>query len=52
MPDQEQVQPPLIALRGITKVFAGGMANDHIDLNIFNSEIHALLGETVQAKAR
>jgi len=51
VPHQEQIQPPLIALRGITKTFPGVMANDHIDLDIYNSEIHALLGENGAGKS-
>lgn len=51
MPNQEPAQPPLIALRGITKVFSGLAANDHIDLDIHNSEIHALLGENGAGKS-
>jgi general nucleoside transport system ATP-binding protein len=43
--------PPLIALRGITKSFPGVLANDHIDLDIFNSEVHALLGENGAGKS-
>jgi len=51
MPNQEQIQPPVIALRGITKVFNSVMANDHIDLDIYNTEIHALLGENGAGKS-
>ncbi len=47
-----QNQPPMIALRGITKAFPFVLANDHIDLDIFNAEIHALLGENGAGKAR
>ena len=41
----------MIALRGITKSFPGVMANDHIDLDIYNAEIHALLGENGAGKS-
>jgi simple sugar transport system ATP-binding protein len=44
-------QTPMISLRGITKAFSGILANDHIDLNIFNAEIHALLGENGAGKS-
>src|SRR3972149_2210671 len=50
-PNQEQIQLPLIALRGITKAFPGVMANDRIDLDIYYSEIHALLGENGAGKS-
>ncbi len=42
---------PLIALRGITKAFPGVLANDHIDLDIYHAEIHALLGENGAGKS-
>ena len=35
---------PLVALRGIRKVFPGVVANDGVDLDIFAGEIHPLLG--------
>jgi ABC-type uncharacterized transport system ATPase subunit len=38
-------QIPIIKMEGICKQFPGVLANDHVDLNISNSEIHALLGE-------
>ena len=46
-----QPQPPMIALRGITKAFPAVLANDHIDLDIFGNEIHALLGENGAGKS-
>ncbi len=42
---------PLIEMRGITKKFPGVLANDHIDLDIFPGEIHALLGENGSGKS-
>ena len=42
---------PLLTLRGITKAFPGVIANDHIDLDIFAGEIHALLGENGAGKS-
>jgi simple sugar transport system ATP-binding protein len=42
---------PLFELRGITKVFPNVLANDHIDLNIWKGEIHALLGENGAGKS-
>jgi simple sugar transport system ATP-binding protein len=44
-------QPPMIALRGITKSFPGVLANDHVDLDILQAEIHALLGENGAGKS-
>jgi simple sugar transport system ATP-binding protein len=51
MPDAEQIQQPLIAMRGITKAFPGVLANDHIDFDIYGAEIHALLGENGAGKS-
>jgi simple sugar transport system ATP-binding protein len=51
MPTQQTDQPPLIALRGITKTFPGVLANDQIDLDIYPAEIHALLGENGAGKS-
>lgn len=41
---------PILELRGITKRFPGVLANDHIDLQLHQGEILALLGKTAQAK--
>ena len=35
----------LLEMKGITKFFYGIPANDHIDLSVEESEIHALHGE-------
>ena len=43
--------PPLVALRGIGKVFPGVIANRAIDLEIYPGEIHALLGENGAGKS-
>ena len=43
--------PPFISMQGITKAFPGVLANDHINLDIYNSEIHALLGENGAGKS-
>jgi general nucleoside transport system ATP-binding protein len=44
--------PPLLALRGITKTFAGGVrANDAIDLDVHAGEVHALVGENGAGKS-
>ena len=42
---------PTISLRGITKSFLGVLANDHINLDIYSSEIHTLLGENGAGKS-
>src|SRR5574340_282752 len=47
----ETSQPPMIALRGITKSFPNVLANDHIDLDIQRAQIHALLGENGAGKS-
>jgi len=44
-------QQPLLSLQGITKSFPGVRANDAIDLDIFRSEVHALLGENGAGKS-
>ena len=42
---------PKVSLRAITKSFPGVLANDHINLDIYNSEVHALLGENGAGKS-
>jgi ABC-type uncharacterized transport system ATPase subunit len=42
---------PFLAMRGIAKSFPGVLANDHVDLDIYTSEIHALLGENGAGKS-
>jgi len=39
-----------LELRGITKIFPGVVANDHVDLTVEPGEIHALLGENGAGK--
>jgi simple sugar transport system ATP-binding protein len=46
----EQHMTPVLELRGITKRFPGVIANDHIDLQLEEGEIHALLGENGAGK--
>ena len=41
---------PILELRGITKRFPGVLANDHIDLQLHQGEILALLGENGAGK--
>lgn len=40
-----------LSMRAITKSFPGVLANDHIDLDIYTAEIHALLGENGAGKS-
>ncbi len=42
---------PFIKMQGIVKKFPGVVANDHIDLDIYLGEIHALLGENGSGKS-
>jgi simple sugar transport system ATP-binding protein len=43
--------PPLLSLQGITKSFPGVLANDHVHLEIYRGEVHALLGENGAGKS-
>jgi general nucleoside transport system ATP-binding protein len=43
--------PPRLALHGISKRYAGVIANDRIDLKVAAGEIHALLGENGAGKS-
>ncbi|HEU4367869.1 MAG TPA: ABC transporter ATP-binding protein [Methylomirabilota bacterium] len=44
--------PPLLALRGVTKAFPGGVrANDRVDLDVHAGEVHALVGENGAGKS-
>ena len=42
---------PLLVLRGITKSFPGVLANDHVNLEVYRGEVHALLGENGAGKS-
>ena len=42
---------PLVALRGITKTFPNVIANDHVDLDVYSGQVHALLGENGAGKS-
>jgi general nucleoside transport system ATP-binding protein len=42
---------PVLELRGITKRFPGVLANDHVDLDLYRGEVHALLGENGAGKS-
>jgi simple sugar transport system ATP-binding protein len=43
--------PPRLALHGISKRYAGVVANERIDLSVADGEIHALLGENGAGKS-
>src|SRR3954463_2391187 len=42
---------PVLELRGITKRFPGIVANDNVDLDLRDGEVHALLGENGAGKS-
>ena len=42
---------PVLELRGITKRFPGIVANDHVDFDLREGEVHALLGENGAGKS-
>ena len=42
---------PAVTLRGIVKQFPGVVANDHVDFEALQGEIHALLGENGAGKS-
>src|ERR671922_2179990 len=44
-------KPPVLELRGITKRFPGIVANDHVDFDLRDGEVHALLGENGAGKS-
>jgi len=50
-PASRPIPKPIVSMRGITKSFPGVLANDHLDLDIYASEIHALLGENGAGKS-
>src|SRR5262245_42264212 len=42
---------PILSLRGITKAFPGVIANDHVDLDVYRGEVHAVVGENGAGKS-
>ncbi len=51
VPSAAPALQPLLSLRGITKTFPGGVANDHVDLDLHRGEVLALLGENGAGKS-
>ena len=43
--------PPAIQCRGVTRRYAGVVANDHVDLTVAQGEVHALVGENGAGKS-
>lgn len=51
-PIQEKIEKPcVVKMSGIVKRFPGVLANDHIDFELCQGEIHALLGENGAGKS-
>src|SRR5207247_8158034 len=44
-------EAPVLELRGITKQFPGILADDHVDFDLRDGEVHALLGENGAGKS-
>jgi len=49
--DESELKPTVISMRGIVKKFPGVIANDHVDFDLRQGEIHALLGENGAGKS-
>jgi ABC-type uncharacterized transport system ATPase subunit len=50
-PASQTIPRPIISMRGIIKSFPGVLANDRLDLDLYASEIHTLLGENGAGKS-
>src|SRR4030042_7150378 len=48
---QETSNPLVVEMRGIVKRFPGVLANDHVDFELRQGEIHTLLGENGAGKS-
>jgi general nucleoside transport system ATP-binding protein len=46
----EEGAEPLLAMRGITKLFPGVIANDRVDFDVLAGEVHTLFGENGAGK--
>ena len=51
MPEVNDAEASLLALRGVTKHFGGVTALDDVDFDLRQGEIHALLGENGAGKS-
>ncbi len=49
--DALSAQQPLLEMRGIVKRFPGVLANDRVDFDVREGEVHALLGENGAGKS-